>query len=115
MADFNIEEYVVEIWKKELDKIEKELSEAISSYDKEPLTELINVNIEFQKLLDDNQGIEVRTCSKFTAELASLIRREERSKALLAKSDKYYDLKRKRDQILQKYRNIKFYYESRNK
>lgn len=115
MKDFNIEDYEVEVWKKELQKVEKELAEAKRDYDDDPLTAMMDCQMEFKKLLDENKGVQARTSPEFIKKVNELAKREKRAKKrhesgvnVLTSGDKYYEILWKRDAIAQKYANIDY-------
>jgi len=113
--DFRIEDYEVEVWKKELRKIEKELAAAKREYDDDPLTALLNCQMEFKELLDNNKGVQARTSPEFIAKVNELAKREKRAKkrheagiSIITAGDDYYEVLWKRDAIAQKYANIEY-------
>lgn len=113
--DFNIEEYELEVWKKELEKANREMHEAHREYKNDPLTDLLNCQMEFKELLDNNKGAHARTTPEFMAKVSELAKREKRAKRLhdkgidiLKLGDVYYNKKWKADQIAQHYAMIEF-------
>lgn len=120
--DFNIDEFEVKIWEDALNKAEKEMNNAKQRYDKDPLTELLSVQVEAAKLLEENQGVQARTSPEFIKKISQLAKREKAAKKLHDKGvdilnlgNIYYDKKLRRDLIAQKYNMVKFIYDSKRK
>jgi hypothetical protein len=111
---FDIEQFELGLWAAALDKANAEIKRLKMEVDADPLTILLNVQIEFKKLLDNNQGIEARTSPMFKAEVDRLHRMENRAK-LRAKSyntgkimDSYNNALITKDMIENKYNNLKY-------
>jgi len=115
VSDFDVDKYEVELWEKELKRIDKEVAEAKRMMDNDPLTVILDCHMELKKLLDENQGAQKRTTPEFIAKVNQVAKREKKAKQMEKKglnlvklSDIYYDLKFKRDMIAQKYHTIEY-------
>jgi len=78
-------------------------------YDDDPLTALLNCQMEFKELLDNNKGVQARTSPEFIAKVNELAKREKRAKKrheaginIITAGDDYYEVLWKRDAIAQK-------------
>jgi hypothetical protein len=68
-----------------IEKIEKQLKEINYIIDANPLTEIIKIRQEAQKLLEENKTIEQRTSESFISKIEILSKREKEQFALAKK------------------------------
>ena len=115
MLKFNIEDYEEELWDKALKEAEKELAKAKELYDRDPQMIIFDCHVELQKLLEQYEGKQ-RLTTEFKNKVSSLAKKEKKARELLAQGldivkcgDLYYEALHKRDAILQKSQNLKFY------
>ena len=111
---FNIQEFEVELWKKALKEADKVVSQLQEEVDNDPLRELLDINIEFSELLENNKGL-ARLEKSFNQRVNELHKREKAAKIraksfnILETCDALSEAKLKHNAIDNKYRDLIYY------
>jgi len=119
MYDKAMQELNIKLWEDELKRCRDKEESTKKRMDDDPMQMLIDCNLAFAKLMDDNQGADDRTNPQFKAELAKLARKEKRAK-LLSKDynisdvmDEYHKAKMHATNVNTELQNLKFSYKMR--
>lgn len=118
--NFDIDKFELEIWKNALDKAEEEYKKAKEMYRNDPISELINVELEFRKIFVESTP-EERATNVWQNKIKALSVRQKKAQKLkdqgydtIKCGDMEFDAKWKMDQIHERYINLKFRYDRRN-
>lgn len=120
MSKFNIGDFEIELWRNAVNQAIEETQRLKKIVDSDPLTVIIDCNIQCKALLDTHKG-QARLTPEFNAKVQKLARKEKRAK-YLAKNFKISDAisdhsqaKWRLDQITCKYHNVVFRDNLKNK
>jgi fructosamine-3-kinase len=115
MYDKAMQELNIKLWEREHKRCQEEEERLKKIMDDDPTTMLIDCNLAFAKLLDDNKG-DKRSTPQFKAELAKLARKEKRAKLLsegfdiVVAMDNYHAAKIQTGQVATALSNFQFSY-----
>lgn len=119
MSDF-IEELELKMWKDQLDRAEEAVRKAKAEVDNDPTNVILDCNLKFKELLDNNKG-EARHTKAFQNQVSHLAALEKRAKLrmktfdLITALNYHSDKMLERDMIAQKYNMVKFQYDIRRR